>query len=436
MSKQIVFAIIFCIGSGCFLFTIYRLYRLFKLTKPDLPIRQFGKRILITLQVAFGQKKILRKPLIGFMHAIVWWGFLVILFGTCEMVVDGFTGNERVFSFYTGWFYDLMTASGDIFALLIIFICVAYLIRRNIMSIRRFEGIEMSKKTHMDANLAIVLILALMLSLIGMNIGYLQSNQSYAGTFPVSTFITHYTIMLPPDSAYFFLELNWWSHIILIILFLNILPYSKHFHVIMSVPNVFFSNFEPIMKMRTMEDIQKEIRVILHPQENNHALESSNVTNRFGIMDIEDITWKQYMDSITCTQCGRCTEACPANNTGKILSPRKIMVDTRKRMKEKGYKLVRNNSYSDNKTLAGDILTREEIWACTTCHACVVECPLNINHLSLIMDIRRYFVLEKGVSRPELTQMFNNIENNGAPWQYARVDRLNWSKNIFIKKNE
>jgi heterodisulfide reductase subunit C len=221
---------------------------------------------------------------------------------------------------------------------------------------------------------------------------------------------------------------------LLIFVFANILPYSKHFHVFMSVPNVFLSRLDPLGKLPNMDHVTREVRLMLNPDTAFAAPVSEAPVERFGVKDIEDVTWKNYFDSLSCTQCGRCTSVCPANLTGKRLSPRKIIMDVRARMKEKGPGLVRQGKqYSDNRSLVRDYITEEELWACTTCNACAQECPININHPTLIVDMRRYLVMEEGSAPGEIKAVFSTIENNGAPWQYSPEDRLLWAKDLEIK---
>ncbi len=421
MVKQLIFIAVLFITMGIFTFTIKKLISLFKLTKSTQPLSHIGERISLTISVAFGQTKIMRKPLIGFMHALVFWGFLVITVGSLEMVIDGIFGTERVFG-KLGWIYDIIIASGDVFAYIVALGIVVFLIRRLFMKIKRFYGAELTSKNKLDANVALTMILLLMISLIGMNIYFISGSHSeMAGVYPISS-------LLAANSSESILlhEVFWWSHILLIFIFANYLPYSKHFHVFMSIPNVFFSNLEPLSKLPNMPSITKEVKLMLSGdafQDNGDA-----TPVRFGVKDIEDVSWKNYMDSLTCTQCGRCTEVCPANVTGKKLSPRKIFVDLRNRMNEKGSKLVKDNNYEDNKSLVHDYVSYEELWACTTCNACAQECPLNISHPNLIMDMRRYLVLEEGKAPSEINAMFANIENNGAPWQFSPEDRLEWTK--------
>ena len=436
MSKQIIFAIVLLATVGIFSFTVYRIIGFFKLTRP-FPIRNFGKRFNIMIEVAFGQTKIFRKPVIGFFHALVFWGFCVILVGSLEMVIDGLFGTERVLKFL-GPLYKIIIASGDIFALLVAVSIIIFLARRLFFHIKRFEGIEMKPSTHIDANIALTLILLLMLSLQGMNAAYYQyqvfTNHPIKGVYPVGTFMSNLFAGISAGALHVFYESFWWTHIILIFIFANILPYSKHFHVFMSVPNVFLSRLEPLGKLTNMDNVTREVKLMLNPDTAYAAQPQNGPVERFGVKDVEDVTWKNYFDSLSCTQCGRCTAVCPANITGKKLSPRKIIMDVRARMKEKGPGLVKNGkTFSDNKSLLRDYISEEELWACTTCNACAKECPININHPTLIVDMRRYLVMEEASAPGEIKSIFSNIENNGAPWQFSPEDRLLWAKDLEIK---
>jgi heterodisulfide reductase subunit C/nitrate reductase gamma subunit len=431
MTKQIIFILSLLITLGVFSYTIFRLISFFKFTKPTFPVRNIGKRILVMLEVAFGQTKIFRRPVLGFIHAMVFWGFCVILIGSIEMVIDGITGTDRVLKVF-GVVYDFIVASGDVFALIIAIAIIIFLFRRLFLHVKRFGGIEMNHKTHQDANFALTLILLLMISLLGMNTGYVAIHPgSYHGVFPVSAAIVSVFNLESTKTMYVVYEADWWAHILLIFFFANYLPYSKHFHVFLSVPNVFLSRLDPLGKLPNMENITKEVRLMMDesaayaetPENDEGAME------RFGVMDVEDVSWKNYFDSLACTQCGRCTSVCPANITGKKLSPRKIIMNVRARMNEKGPGLVKNGrEYTDNKSLLRDYITEEELWACTTCNACAQECPININHPTLIVDMRRYLVMEEAAAPGELNSIFNNIENNGAPWQFSPEDRLLWTE--------
>ncbi len=436
MTKQIVFIVTTVFSALVFLLTSIKVYRHFKLTKPAFKIKNIGKRFILMFDVAFLQTKILRKPLIGFLHALVFWGFCIILFGSVEMIIDGISGHEKVLS-GLGAVYDIFMASGDIFAAIISVAIIIFLFRRLFLHIKRFEGPEMKKKSHLDANIALTIILVLMLSLQSMNIFYIITEpQTYKGIYPVSKYIAPMFANINTTTGHILYEASWWTHIVLIFIFANILPYSKHFHVFMSVPNVFLSRLEPLGKLTTMENITKEVKMMMNPETAFTSSEEDHETvERFGVLDAEDVNWKNYLDSLACTQCGRCTSVCPANITGKRLSPRKIMIDLRARMKEKGKHLIKNKDYNDNKSLIKTYISPEELWACTTCNACAQECPININHPSLIIDMRRYLVMEESVAPPGLNAIFSNVENNGAPWQFSQQDRMLWADNLEINND-
>ena len=436
MTKQIVFAFALLLTLGVFSYTINRIVKFFRFTRPAFPVRDFGKRINVMLTVAFGQTKIFRKPVLGLFHALVFWGFCVIIFGSIEMVIDGLTGTEKVLKIL-GPVYDVLMASGDIFALLVAVCIIIFLSRRLFFHIKRFEGIEMKHRSHTDANISLSLILLLMLSLMAMNIGYLGYQEAAGGAkdgvYPVGRMLLPLLPEMSAENFKLLYEASWWSHILLIFFFANYLPYSKHFHVFMSVPNVFLSRLDPLGKLPNMDSITREVKLMLNPDTAFAAASGDIPPERFGVKDAEDASWKNYFDSLACTECGRCTSVCPANITGKRLSPRKVMMDLRARMKEKGPLMVKNGrDYNDNRSLLRDFISEEELWACTTCNACAKECPININHPTLIVDMRRYLVMEEASAPGEIKAMFNNIENNGAPWQYSAEDRLLWAKDLEL----
>jgi Fe-S oxidoreductase/nitrate reductase gamma subunit len=435
MIKQLLFLAALLITCGIFAITVRRYWAFFRLTRP-FPLRQWGRRFVLMLKVAIGQTRIFRFPFAGILHALVFWGFLVILFGSLEMVIDGLARTDRILS-CLGVVYEVIIGMGDLFALIIAIAILVFLARRLLAKTKRFSGAEMKEKSHSDAVWALTLIFVLMISLMGMNTFYLGLHPdpgTARGAFPVSVFIARHLVswsFLSPETTRFWFEFCWWTHILVIFLFVNILPYSKHFHVFMSVPNVFLSRLEPLGFLHDMPQVTREVRMMMDPDAAAAPPEEEReqAPGRFGVLDVEDITWKNYLDSLSCTECGRCTSVCPANITGKKLSPRKIMMDTRARMKEKGPGLLKKGKdYTDNKALIESYISPEELWACTTCNACARECPININHPSLIVDMRRYLVMEKAAAPGELNATFTNIENNGAPWQFSPEDRLLWAE--------
>lgn len=324
-------------------------------------------------------------------------------------------------------------------ALFITIAMLVFLYRRIFMKVKRFDGDEMTHKSHMDANIALSIILLLMVSLLGMNTFYVAekmlAGEDIVGVYPVSQYFASFLYGMSYHFLYIMHEINWWAHILLIFFFANYLPYSKHFHVYSSIPNVLLSRLEPLGQLYNMESITKEVQMMMDPDAafaDPPAGEEGDI-ERFGVKDIEDVSWKNYLDSLACTQCGRCTDVCPANITGKKLSPRKIVMNVRSRMEDKGPGLVSNGSeFNDDKSLLGDYITAEELWACTTCNACAQECPVNINQPSIIIDMRRYLVMEESAAPTELNTVFQNIENNGAPWQYSQDDRMKWAEEIYM----
>ncbi|HOY33137.1 MAG TPA: (Fe-S)-binding protein [Bacteroidales bacterium] len=438
MVKQIVFIITLVVTMAVFFYTINRIYRFFTFTRPFL-LKSWGRRFRVMLKVAFFQSKIFRRPLIGFLHALVFWGFCVILIGSIEMVIDGVSGTERALA-CLGVIYKLITASGDIFALLIIIAIFVFFVRRLLLKVPRFEGIEMKPKNHRDAALALTLILILMVSLLGMNTFYITSSQLHQaeihGFFPVSSVIAGWVGVGEEDFEFY--QFFWWVHILLIFVFANILPYSKHFHIFLSIFNVLLCKLDPLGKLPNMEHVTREVKMMLDPSLASAEPSSAQqeAIERFGVKDVEDGTWKNYLDSLSCTQCGRCTSVCPATLTGKKLSPRKIMMNYRSRMNEKGPGMIKNGKeFDDKKALINDdYVSAEELWACTTCNACAKECPLMINQPELIMGMRRYLVMEEGIAPGQLKTMFANIENNGAPWQFSPEDRMLWADELYFKQ--
>lgn len=436
MLKQVIFIIVTIIAAGVFFYSVSIVFKNLRFLKKAYPINQHGKRIKQLFNIGFAQKKILRFPLIGFLHALVFWGFLSITFGSFEMILDGIFKTDKILKFF-GPLYDFLIATGDIFAFIIFVLIIVFLVRRYFMSIKRFQGVEMTHKAHKDAGFALLLILLLMVSLQAMNMAYvtLVPKDIQIGVYPVSDLLSFMFKGFSKETLNIIVESNWWIHIILIYFFANYLPYSKHFHVFMSLPSVYLSRLTPLTQMTNMPAVTDEVKLMLDP----NAAFNENVDDaeieRFGLKDVEDGTWKNYTDSLTCTQCGRCTSVCPANITGKLLSPRKIMIDFRARMNEKSKGIRKQGKkYDDGKSLLTDYISAEEIWACTTCNACAQECPLNIDHPTLILEMRRYIFMEESKAPSLLNSMSTNIENNGAPWQYPPTDRLKWAENLYINE--
>jgi len=437
MVKQIVFSIALLITLGVFAYSIQRYFRYFKFTKKK-PLGHLWRRLWKTIEIAGFQTKIFRRPFIGLVHASVFWGFMIIIFGSIEMVIDGLFRTEKIFGFL-GWFYNFLMGSGDVFALIITVAMIIFIARRVIFHIKRFSGIEMKPISEYDALLALAIIFFLMISLMGMNTFYFlwakETGEPMAGAYPIAQHLwSPLFANVTPQQAWFWYQFNWWFHILLIFLFANILPYSKHFHVFMSVPNVFVSRVEPLGYIENMENITKEVKMMLDPNATfDETEEEEGEPERFGALDVDDLEWTSYFNSLACTECGRCTSVCPANITGKLLSPRKVMMDTRARMKEKGPGLLKEGkTYDDGKHLVFDYLTEEELWACTMCNACVQECPVEINQPSIILEARRYLVMEESKAPSGLNTVFTNIENNGAPWQFSSEDRLLWAEGLDV----
>jgi heterodisulfide reductase subunit C len=387
-----------------------------------------GERWKTMLQVAFGQNKMVKRPVAAMMHFFIYVGFVIINLEVMEIMIDGVFGSHRVFSKVLGGLYGLLIGGFEILAVLVLVACVVFLVRRNIIHLKRFSGIEMTTWPRSDANYILTIEILLMTAFLTMNAAdhklQLLNFGEYikVGNFPVS----HLLSPLLPDNARSLVMIErgcWWFHIIGILAFLNYLPYSKHFHILLAFPNTYYSNLKPKGQFTNMGSVTNEVKAMLDPSFTPPVAEVS----RFGAKDVTDLTWKNLMEAYTCTECGRCTSVCPANITGKLLSPRKIMMDTRDRITEVGKNIDQHGKdHNDGKTLLDNYITREELWACTSCNACTEACPVNINPLEIITEMRRYLVMEEAQAPASLNNMFGNVENNGAPWKYSQADRGNW----------
>lgn len=429
MVAQIIFIAITMAAIALFSYNIKKVIRNIQLGKPVDRSDQPQKRYITMLKVAFGQTKMFFRPIPAFLHLIVYAGFVIINIEVLEILIDGIFGFHRIFS-GIGFIYDFLIGSFEILALGVWVGCAVFLIRRNILKLKRFSGVEMTKWPRSDANYILISEILLMTAFLLMNAAdaklQLLGSQHYtnAGAFPVSQYLQN---LLPnSDAALIAIERGcWWFHIIGILIFLNYLPYSKHFHILFAFPNTYFSNLEPKGEFTNMKSVTNEVKAMLDPSFTPEEAEAG----RFGAKDVNDLTWVNLMNAYTCTECGRCTSVCPANITGKLLSPRKIMMDTRDRMEEVGKNIDKTGSgFDDGKSLIDTYISREEIWACTSCNACTQACPINIDPLAIITELRRYAVMEESQSPASINAMFGNIENNGAPWKYSPTDRFNWAK--------
>lgn len=428
MISQLLFAVIFILAIALFTFNAKKIIRNIKLGRPtdrsDNPALRFKKM----LKVAFGQSKMTKRPTAFVLHLFVYLGFVIINIEMLEIIIDGLAGTHRVFA-GLGPFYNFLIASFEWLALGVLVGCIIFLIRRNVIHVKRFFGIEMTSWPKTDANLILITEILLMTAFLFMNAAdykaQLQTqNEAIIGSFPISGWLIP---LLPTntDSLHAIERFSWWFHIIGVLAFLNYLPYSKHLHIILAFPNTYFSNLKPKGQFTNMNTVTQEVKAMLDPTYTPPVMEQPT---RFGVKDVPDLTWKNLLDAYTCTECGRCTAVCPANITGKLLSPRKIMMDTRDRMVEIGEQIDKKGSFTeDGKTLLDNYITREEIWACTSCNACVEACPVNINPLEIIIDLRRYAIMEESQAPSSINAMLSNIENNSAPWKYAQADRANWN---------
>jgi heterodisulfide reductase subunit C len=434
---NILFAVLLIVGVGYFAKNVKKLIRNIKLgqdvNRSDNPSERWKNMTMIAL----GQSKMVKRPIAGFLHIIVYVGFVIINIEVIEIIIDGLFGTHRVLSFMGG-FYDVLIGSFEVLALLVLVAVFAFWIRRNVMKIQRFLNPEMEGFPKNDANYILYFEVVLMTLFLLMNAADLHLQNvdggyghfTQVGSFPISQFIAPIFDGMNSGTVFIIERAAWWLHIAGILVFLNYLYFSKHLHILLAFPNTYFANLNPQGQFDNLESVTNEVKLMMDPTADPFAAPANPdaVPAKFGASDVQDLNWVQLLNAYTCTECGRCTSSCPANQTGKKLSPRKIMMDTRDRLEEVGRNIDANNGVfvPDGKSLLNDYITTEELWACTSCNACVEECPVNISPLSIIMDMRRYLVMEQSAAPMELNNMMTNIENNGAPWQYNQMDRLNW----------
>jgi len=386
-------------------------------------------------KVAIGQSKMTKRPISGFFHIMVYTGFILVNIEMLEIMIDGVTGSHRFFSFLP--FYNVLISFFEFFALSVIFACIIFLMRRDVIRVKRFHTPEMKRWPLADANIILITEILLMSALFFMNasdrILQLRGIEHYTDTGHLlfSGFLLPILSNLPDSTLIFIDKFGWWFHIVGVFVFLNYIPYSKHFHVFLSFPNVYYSKLKPATYINNMDAVTNEVKVAMGVLSEDAVADVE--IERFGAKDVKDLSWKSLMDAYTCTECGRCTDVCPANITGKLLSPRKIMMDTRDRIEEVGYQLVgASTKAGENQSLLGSFISKEEIWACTTCNACTNECPVDIDQVSIIMELRRYMCLEEEGATGSLNAAITNIENNGAPWQFSPEDRMLWAEGLEV----
>lgn len=433
---NILFAIILGLGIGFFSINIKKIIRNIKLGQDINRSDNAKQRWSNMAMIALGQSKMVKRPIAGILHFFVYVGFVIINIEVLEIIIDGLFGTHRIFSFL-GTLYDVLIGSFEILAVLVLVAVILFLVRRNIIKLKRFISSDLKGWPKSDANYILYFEIVLMSLFLLMNAAdyHLQlldfGHYERAGAFPISQFIEPMFNGIGESTVMMMERLFWWIHIIGILIFLNYLYYSKHLHILLAFPNTYFADLNSKGKFDNLESVTKEVKLMMDPNVNPFAapaVDESAVPAKFGASDVQDLNWVQLLNAYTCTECGRCTSSCPANLTGKKLSPRKIMMDTRDRLEEVGKNIDSNKGVfvPDTKSLLNDYITPEELWACTSCNACVEECPVNISPLSIIMDMRRYLVMEQSAAPMSLNAMMTNIENNGAPWQFNQQDRLNW----------
>lgn len=433
MISILVFSILFLAGFGFFFWNIRKIISNIHLGRQLDRSDKKSERWKTMALVALGQKKMFTRPVPALLHLALYAAFVITQIELIEIITDGITNGHRTFAEALGGFYTFMISFIEVLSLLAFIATVAFLARRNLLKLPRLNMKELAGWPKKDANLILIMEIVLVSCIFTMNgadeVAHLaEGHASY--NFAISSWLGPVLFDgLSLHSLHSLEQIGWWGHFAMVLAFLNYLPYSKHFHILLAFPNTYYSNLEKKGKFTNMESVTNEVKLMMDPTADPFAAQptTDEVPQRFGAKDITDLTWKNLMDAYTCTECGRCTSSCPANLTGKKLSPRKIMMDTRDRMVELGDAKRKNGAdYDDNKSLLGDYISEEEIWACTSCNACVQECPVNIDPLSIIIDLRRYLVMEESKVPSELAGMLTNIENNGAPWQFAQSDRGNW----------
>ncbi|MGJ8549986.1 4Fe-4S dicluster domain-containing protein [Winogradskyella wichelsiae] len=429
---NIIFAVILLMGVGFFARNVQKLIRNIKLGQDVDASDNKSERWKNTINIALGQSKMVKRPVSGFLHVIVYVGFIIINIEVLEIIIDGLFGTHRIGQeLLPTALYGFLIGSFEILAVLVLVSVTVFWIRRNVIKIKRFLSSEMKGWPKSDGNIILYFEVVLMGLFLIMNATDTVFQGANSGNV-ISQFIAPLFNGFSIEALHTVERIAWWLHIVGILTFLNYLYFSKHLHILLAFPNVYYGSVSPKGKFNNLDAVTAEVKLMMDPDADPFAAPpegaEDEVPAKFGASDVMDLTKIQLLNAYTCTECGRCTSECPANLTGKKLSPRKIMMDTRDRLEEVGKNIDANNGEfkDDGKQLLGDYITNEELWACTTCNACVEACPVSINPLSIIMDMRRYLVMEQSAAPTELNTMMTNIENNGAPWPYNQMDRLNW----------
>ena len=438
---NVLFVVLLVVAVGLFAKNVKKINRNIQLGRAIDRNDRSNERWANMARIALGQSKMVKRPIAGLLHIVVYIGFILINIELLEIVVDGILGTHRIFAPYLGGFYNVLIGSFEILAALVLFAVIIFWCRRNVIRIQRFWKDEMKGWPKLDADLILyfeVVLMGLFLTMNGADLAiqtmfpdephYLQ-----AGAFPVSQFLLPLFEGSDLSSLILVERSAWWMHIIGIFIFLNYLYYSKHLHILLAFPNTYFANLNPKGQFENNPNVTSEVQLMMDPNADPYAAgDDSAEVDKFGASDVMDLNRIQLLNAYTCTECGRCTSECPANQTGKKLSPRKIMMDTRDRLTEVGDNMEKNKGtfVDDGKQLLGDYITAEELWACTSCNACVEACPVNIDPLSIIMDMRQYLVMEESAGPSDLNNMMSNIENNGAPWPFNQQDRANWAQEL------
>ncbi|MBU6158218.1 MAG: (Fe-S)-binding protein [Bacteroidetes bacterium] len=427
-------AFIACLSAATWFFSkkVKEIRRNIFLGKPEDLTDNPKERWRNMMLLALGQKKMFANPMVAILHLILYAGFIIINIEVLEILIDGITGYHRIFNEPLGSFYSFLINTFEILALLVLVACVIFLVRRNVLKIRRFMSNDLNGWPRSDANYILLTEIVLMSLFLLMNAADLQlqflNADHYAKTdrFVISSLLTPLFQNWSISSLVVFERAAWWLHILGIFAFLNYLPWSKHLHILLAFPNAWYARLNATGTMANMPSVQNEVLYMMQPE---MAPTEAAPPQKFGAKDVMDLSWKSLLDAYSCTECGRCSAACPANSTGKLLSPRKIMMSTRDRLEEVGKNITQNKSFQeDGKTLLNDYITVEELRACTTCNACVEACPVSINPLNIILELRRSLIMEDSNAPGEWNAMFSNIENNFAPWKFSPDERDAWTQ--------